>query len=201
MQSIQITPRILYFGTPVVILSTLNPDDTPNLSVLSSAWSLGQRVILGLGVDGQGILNLERTSECVLNLPSSQMWEGVERIAPTTGRDPVPITKQEMGYRFEANKFGIAGFTPLPSATVSVPRIAECPLQLEARLLKVHAASPPEDRFCIVETEVTQVHAHTDLVIPTSGHIDPSRWNPLLYVFRHYFGTGAELGRNFRAEA
>ncbi|MGL4608450.1 MAG: hypothetical protein ACRCYY_02020 [Trueperaceae bacterium] len=36
-----------------------------------------------------------------------------------------------MGYRFEPDKFALTGFTRLDSQTVSPPRIAECPLQLE----------------------------------------------------------------------
>jgi hypothetical protein len=38
------------------------------------------------------------------------------------------------------------------------------------------------------------------LVVEGTQRIDAERWSPLLYVFRHYFGTGGELGRSFRAE-
>jgi flavin reductase (DIM6/NTAB) family NADH-FMN oxidoreductase RutF len=45
----QITdPAILYFGTPVVLISTLNFDGTPNLAPMSSAWWLGHHGMLGL---------------------------------------------------------------------------------------------------------------------------------------------------------
>jgi hypothetical protein len=54
--------------------------------------------------------------------------------------------------------------------------------------------------FMLLEAQVLQVHAHQDLVVPGGRHIDTGRWSPLLYVFRHYFGTGPRLGRNFRAE-
>ena len=37
-------------------------------------------------------------------------------------------------------------------------------------------------------------------VLVLDSHIDTARWSPLLYVFRHYFGTGKRLARNFRAE-
>ena len=33
-----IEPAILYFGTPVVLISTLNEDGSPNLAPMSSAW-------------------------------------------------------------------------------------------------------------------------------------------------------------------
>ena len=51
-QHVQIEPSILYFGTPVVLLSTLNEDGSPNLAPMSSAWALGYTVMLGLGASG-----------------------------------------------------------------------------------------------------------------------------------------------------
>jgi flavin reductase (DIM6/NTAB) family NADH-FMN oxidoreductase RutF len=199
-----IAPRILYFGTPVALLSTLNTDGTPNLSPFSSAWALDDRLVLGLGTMGQGLANLERTREAVVNLPSPALWPHVERLAPTTGRNPVPEPKREMGYVHEPHKFERAGLTPLPSDTVAPPRVGECPLQLEAVLLDVRpcAATPEESEpgFCIAEVRVTRVHAHEDITVPGTQHVDVARWQPLLYVFRHYAGAGPSLGRNFRAE-
>ncbi|WP_424952696.1 flavin reductase family protein [Deinococcus sp.] len=199
--SVTITPSILYFGTPVALISTLNTDGRTNLSVMSSAWALGDRVVLGLGADGQAVTNLERDGECVINLPSSELWARVERLAPTTGREDVPEHKRAMGYEYELDKFRRAGFTPLPSQTVRPERVSECPLQLEARVMAMHASALGQEQlFRIVETQVTRVHAHLNIVEPGTNHIDTKRWSPLLYVFRHYFGTGEALGKNFRAE-
>ncbi len=47
-----IRPKILYFGTPVVLLTTLNEDGSTNISPISSAWSLGGCIILGVGLGG-----------------------------------------------------------------------------------------------------------------------------------------------------
>ena len=204
-QSIQIQPSILYYGTPVALITTLNADGSPNISPMSSSFALGDRVVLGMAEGGQGLDNLRRTGECVINLPSPALWRAVEKLAPTTGSRPMPQYKNALGYRYVPDKFGCAGLRPLPSLCVGPPRIAECPLQLEARLLVAHPAQaadarePPPD-FCILETRVVQTHAHRDIVIDGSQHVDPVRWQPLLYVFRHYFGTGARLGRTFKAE-
>lgn len=62
-------PNILYFGTPVVLISTLNADGTANLAPMSSAFWLGWRGVLGLANSSQTAQNLLRTRECVLNLP------------------------------------------------------------------------------------------------------------------------------------
>jgi flavin reductase (DIM6/NTAB) family NADH-FMN oxidoreductase RutF len=44
-----IEPTILYFGTPVALIRTLNVDGSPNLAPMSSAGWLGRSCMLGLG--------------------------------------------------------------------------------------------------------------------------------------------------------
>ncbi|NED91468.1 flavin reductase family protein, partial [Streptomyces sp. SID11233] len=65
----------------------------------------------------------------VISLPGPALWPAVERLAPLTGRFPVPADKHP-GCRFEPDKFAAAGLTPEPSERVRPPRVAECPLQL-----------------------------------------------------------------------
>jgi hypothetical protein len=62
------------------------------------------------------------------------------------------------------------------------------------------AARPDGAHFRIVEAHVQRVHALSTLVKPGTSHVDPDEWRPLFYVFRHYFSTGQELARSFRAE-
>lgn len=200
--TLRIRPSILYFGTPVVLITTRNPDGSANITPMSSAWALADRVTIGLTGGGQGLANLLRERECVLNLASEAMHEAVERLATTTGADPVPAWKH--GYRHEADKFALAGWHAAPSLRVDAPRIAEAPLQLEARLLQADHHPLPAwhgdaGGYCTLELEVCEVHAHADIVVPGSSHIDPRRYRPLFYVFRHYRGAGAALGRTFKA--
>src|SRR3954454_1512666 len=123
-----IDPAILYLGTPVVLVSSENPDGTPNLAPMSSAWWLGRSCMLGFGARSHTPANILRTGECVLNLPSVAQVAAVNRLARTTGSSPVPPHKVAMGYRHEADKFGVARLTPVPADLVSPPRVAECPV-------------------------------------------------------------------------
>jgi flavin reductase (DIM6/NTAB) family NADH-FMN oxidoreductase RutF len=164
---------------------------------MSSAWALDRTVVLGLGADGQTAANLAERPELVINLPAAGQWEVVERLAPLTGRDPAPADKRP-AYRTERDKFGAAGLTAQPSERVRPPRVAECLLRLEARVAWVRADATGE--FFIIEAEVLRVHARADLVVPGTQHVDPARWNPLTYNFRHYFGLGTELGHSFRSQ-
>ncbi|UQZ36457.1 hypothetical protein C2I18_24725 [Paenibacillus sp. PK3_47] len=193
-----IKPAILYYGTPVILLSTLNEDGTVNISPISSSWALGDCIVLGLGIGGQAFHNLERHPECVVNIPGPSLWKEVERLAPYTGKYPVPEDKQQYGFTFLKDKFAASGLTPAASVTVKPARIAECPLQIEAAVLNIRVPEHSPD-FAVIEARAVQVHAHKD-IITHGSHIDPQKWSPLIYNFRHYFGLGDQLGRTFRAE-
>lgn len=201
--TVTITPSVLYFGTPVVLIVTRNVDGSANITPMSSAWALGTRIVIGLAGTGHGVANLLREGECTLNLAAAELWYKVEAIAHTTGRDPVPAEKAAMGFVHAGDKFALGGFSPRASELVRPPRIGDCPLQLEARLVTLHGAQPDaanEQTMRILELDVVRVHAHRRVVVPGTSHIDTARWNPLLYVFRHYFGFAEKLGRTFRAE-
>ncbi|MFE1407484.1 flavin reductase family protein [Streptomyces sp. NPDC058770] len=193
---VSIEPSVLYFGTPVVLLTTENPDASVNLAPISSAWALGQVIVLGLGRDGQTARNLTARPELVINIAAPGQWQAVERLAPLTGRHPVPPTKHD-GCRFEKDKFGAARLSSRPSHTVRPPRVDGCPLQLEARA--EHIRPDASGEFLIVEAHVLKVHADPHIVVPGTDHIDPAAWSPLIYNFRHYFGLGPELGHSYRS--
>lgn len=74
-------PHILYLGTPVVLVSTVNADGTHNLAPISSAFWLGWRGVPGIAAASQTTRNLLRTGECVLILPSPKEVAAVDRIA------------------------------------------------------------------------------------------------------------------------
>ena len=114
-----------------------------------------------------------------------------------TGRSPVPDDKQGT-FRFEQEKFAAAGLRPEPSELVRPPRVAESPLQMEARAADLRLASTGE--FLIIQAQVLRVHADPRILMPGSQHIDPAQWSPLIYNFRHYFGLGPELGHTFRSQ-
>src|SRR3954454_12581185 len=100
-------PRSLYLGTPVVLISTTNADGSYNLAPMSSAFWLGWRCMLGLSAASKTTHNMQRTRECVLNLPSVDLVGAVNRLARTTGSNPVPEVKLRRGYRFEREKFAV----------------------------------------------------------------------------------------------
>lgn len=193
-----IQPAILYFGTPVVLISSLNEDGTHNIAPMSSAFWLGWRCMLGLTAHSKTTQNMLRSGECVLNLPSINEVAAVNRLALTTGSNPVPKSKIHKGYRYEADKFGVAGLTPKESETVAPPCIQECPVQLEAVVETTHPIADDDSlqRGYIVclEVRITRVHVEESILLNGStDRIDPDKWKPLIMSFQKFYSTGAEL--------
>lgn len=191
-------PAILYLGTPVVLISTNNSDGSYNLAPMSSAFWLGWRCILGLASASKTTENMKRTGECVLNLPSADIVAAVDRLARTTGSNPVPEGKVRRGYRFERDKFGIAGLTPLDSETVSPPRVEECHVQLEAVVEAVHELAEKDPlvkgRTNIFEVRIQRVHVEQSILLPGEpNRIDPDKWRPLIMSFQKFYGLGPEV--------
>ncbi|AYF79500.1 flavin reductase family protein [Nocardia yunnanensis] len=192
--------KVLYFGTPVVLISTRNEDGSANIAPMSSAWWLGDRCMLGMNSASQTTRNLLRERECVLNLPSSDLVAAVDRLALLSGSPEMTPHKVEKGYRYEPDKFGAAGLTAVASETVAAPRIAECPIQLEAKVL---SARPFDERNSVTAHTLQVVRAHVaeELIVPGTDHVDPRGWDPLIMKFCEYFGGGTQLHHSRLAEA
>ena len=191
-------PSILYFGTPVVLISTANEDGSANLAPMSSAFWLGWRCILGLNAGSKTTQNMVRTKQCVLNLSSVDNVAAVNRLACLTGSDPVPAAKLVRGYTYEKHKFETAGLTPVPSLTVAPPRVLQCPVQMEAVVAARHDLLEDDDvargKVVSFEVRVTRVHLHPDIMMEGKpNRVDPDKWKPLIMSFQRYYGIGDEV--------
>ena len=160
-------------------------------------------MLLGLVDETKPADNVRRHQECVVNLPSPDLWRQVEKLAPLTGKNPVPEKKAKQ-FRYRREKFDAATWTRLESELVKPARVRECPVQMEARVLGVDSLGGERleqiGGGVAAEIEILRVHVADDLVL-NDRNIDPARWSPLIYSFRHYYRLAeAELGRTFRAE-
>lgn len=190
-----VKPSILYFGTPVVLISTLNEDGSPNIAPMSSVFWLGWRGVLGIG-PSKTAENMIRTGECVLNLPSVDEVTAVNRLACLTGSNPVPAAKQARGYRFEPNKFEQAGLSPFPSQTVAPPRALECPVQMEAVVVAHHGVGDDgawKGAISLFDVRIQRVHALPEILMDgASNRIDPDKWRPLIMSFQKFYGLSPD---------
>lgn len=195
---IEAHPSILYFGTPVVVISTKNENQTDNLAPISSIFWLGWRCVIGISALSKTTQNLLSNGEGVLNLPSVAQVAGVNKLAKTTGSTPVPEGKIQKGYHFEEDKFGVSGFTRLRSSIVAPYRVKECPVNMEVVVEAVHGLADDDDvmRGKIFTFELRVVKVHLDECIVMDGHpnrVDPDKWRPLIMSFQEFYGLSQKV--------
>lgn len=186
-----VEPKVLYFGTPVVLISSRNPDGSTNLGPMSSAWWLHRSAMLGMTIGSQTVQNLMERPECILNLVEPAMVAALDRIALLTGSREMSDAKRARGYRFEPDKFAAAGLTRSPGSLVDVDAIEESPINLEGRIEAIHQIGGADSTLRALEMSVQRVHVREDLLMNNDRYIDPMRWDPLIMKFTEYFAGGA----------
>ena len=86
----------------------------------------------------------------------------MNRLALTTGRDPVSERQQRRGYRHVADKFGVSGLTPVPADLIAPPLVAECPVVMECTVDAMH---PEDERIPAAEVTVRGCSV-PDILVP-----------------------------------
>jgi flavin reductase (DIM6/NTAB) family NADH-FMN oxidoreductase RutF len=191
-------PEILYFGTPVVLISSCNENGTYNIAPISSIFWLGWRCIIGISAVSKTTENIIRNGSCTLNLPSVNEASAVNRLALTTGTSPVPEGKKLKGYHHVQDKFSIANLTPQVSDTVTAPRIRECPVQMEASLQSFHSLAEKDElqkgKTLMMEFRILRVHLEETLLMNGSTkRVDPDKWKPLIMSFQKFYSLGDQV--------
>ncbi|NQT85668.1 flavin reductase family protein [bacterium] len=168
------------YPTPAGLISSAAADGTPNIITLGEVFniSIGSPVVLGLAiVPTRYSYELIRDSgEFVVNLPTADMAEAVDRCGAVSGRDV-------------GDKFAYAGLTPLPAAVVGAPLIAECPVNIECRLIDILPAGDHD----LLRGEAVAEHVDEDC-LDADGRIAVERLNPLVYALSQYWSVGEKLG-------
>ncbi|CAD6011673.1 flavin reductase family protein [Agreia sp. COWG] len=195
-----IDPAILYFGTPVALLSTVDREGTRNLAPMSSIFWLGHTAVLGMGSRSQTSMNMIETKEVVISLASVDQVDVVDRLALTSGVSAVADDKAAVGYRYVEDKFAHGGVTPAPSATVAPCRVSECPVSLEGRVIDVRPlverdrGSIDSPSAFVFSVDICRVWVHPSIQDPSKpNRIDPLRWRPLIMSFQKLFGLGEQI--------
>ena len=190
-----ISPAILYWGTPVVVISSLNEDGSSNLAPMSSAWWLGHSCMLGLDSESKTTGNILRTGQCVLNLADDTQASAINLLAGTTGTNPVSASKRSRDYRFVYDKWAVANLTRTPSDLVKPDRVAECPVQMECEVVQSTPLRKdlPDRVGLATAIEVRVLRVHVEESLRMAGHpnrVDPDRWRPLIMSFQELYGLG-----------
>jgi len=123
MKKVNVNYEKLYYGFPVVLVSYYDTDGTPNVTTVSSSYTLKDMMALGFSSKGYGIKRIKEVSDFVVNIVDSSMEEAVNVCGGNTGA--------------ECKKFDSIGLTPIASEVIHAPVIKECPISIECSLTDV----------------------------------------------------------------
>jgi len=180
--------RVLYdpfrpvYPSPAALITSVDAEGRPNIITLGETFNLSIRdpVVVGIAIAPEryshALISTQR--EFVVNLPPAALLPQVMQAGSMSGRDH--------------DKFAEIGLTPLPSIHVKPPLIAECPVNIECKLLWVKTIGD-HDLFA---GEVLAHHVDPD-VLGENGRFDPGKLSAIVMAGGHFFGVGEHL-RNWR---
>ncbi len=176
------------YPTPAALISCVAADGRPNIIALGEVFnvSLAKPPIVGISVRkatySHGLIASSR--EFVINFPTPALMRQTELCGSTTGR--------------ATDKFAAAGLTAVPSSTVRPPLIAECPVNLECRVIDLRETGD-HDLFL---AEVLFAHADEE-ILDAGGRVLPERLQPLIFMSNfggpgEYWTLGKKIGMRGR---
>jgi flavin reductase (DIM6/NTAB) family NADH-FMN oxidoreductase RutF len=179
--------KTLVYPTPVFVVGTYDSHDKPN--VMTVAWagiccSQPPCVAVSLRKATYTYGNLMRRKAFTISIPSEAHLRQADYFGLVTGST--------------TDKFAAAKLTPVKSALVDAPYVAEFPLVLECRVVHTFELGL-HTQFV---GEILDVKAE-ETVLDANGLADIKKVQPLVFTpdTQAYYGIGACLGRAFSVGA
>ena len=168
------------YPSPAALITSCDERGKPNIITLGETFNLSIRspVILGIAIAPARYSNelIRRTGEFVVNLPTVDILEQVDAIGAVSGR--------------KVDKFAMTGLTPQPADTVRPPLIAECPVNVECKLLKVETVGDHD----LFQGEAVAQHV-AEAVLAADGAVDAARLRAFAFQFGEYLAITTPLGK------
>jgi flavin reductase (DIM6/NTAB) family NADH-FMN oxidoreductase RutF len=181
LEKVQIPSQRPIYPTPAGLVTTVDGDGNPNVITLGEIYNLSIRkpVIVGLGIAPERHSHrlLCECREFVVNLPTSALLDKVLSCGNVSGRNG-------------QDKFAMTELTPVPAQRVKPPLIAECPVNLECRLLDDPEPIGDHDLF---KGEVLVEHVDAEL-IDDEGNLRTDRLDMLIFARWTFWTAGKQIG-------
>ncbi len=181
LEKVQIPSQRPIYPTPAGLVTSVDREGNPNIITLGEIYNLSIRkpVIVGLGIAPERYSHelIRQCREFVVNLPTSRLYEKVLACGRFSGRQ-------------QRDKFAMAGLTPLAAHKVKPPLIAECPINLECRLIGDPEPIGDHDLF---KGEVLVEHVDAEL-IDGNGDLKIQDLDMLIFARWTFWTAGKQIG-------
>ena len=171
-------PFCALYPIPVVLVTCLDKAGQPNVMTVSWVGTVASTPpCLAIGVRPYRYSHaaIEEQGEFVVNIPKRELLSAVDYC----GR---------MSRRRTSDKFAETGLTPMPASQVASPLIAECPVNIECRL--IHSLELGSHTLFV--GQILAVHVDEE-VLDERGFIDYSRAQAIAYLGNEYWSLGQPL--------
>jgi len=176
MAKISKRPSTYLYPVPV-ILATCGTEK-PNIITLAWVGTVcSDPPMVGIGVRPNRYSHalIEETGEFVINIPGEDLLEVTDRCGHVSGRD--------------VDKFATFGLTPEPASNVKTVLIAECPVNMECKVVQKISLGA-HDFFL---GEIVAVHVDEAVLDERGRRIDYGKAKPFVLTFAEYRGLGEAI--------
>lgn len=180
MKKRRIKPFRPVYPSPAALITSVDGEGKPNIITLGEVFNISVRepVIVGIAIRpatySHGLIS--KNMEYAVNFPTAAILEKVDGCGLVSGRGGV-------------DKFDRFDLTPVTSVEIKPPLIAECPMNLECRVLGVQRIGD-HDLFL---GDVVAMHVDEDK-LDEEGKIFTERLDVFAYVGRDYYSLGKKIG-------
>ena len=175
----RLSAKPLLYPMPAVLIAAAHGDER---GLFTAAWIgmvSGTPPTIGVAIRStRNTLRLiEASGEFTVNVPRVGMEAAIDFCGIVSGR--------------ETDKFAASGLTAGPASIVSAPLVAECPFNVECRVVEIH----PMGEYRLVMGEVVETHADEGILTPDGTKVDVGLLDPLVYVpgTQEYRGLGPKV--------
>jgi flavin reductase (DIM6/NTAB) family NADH-FMN oxidoreductase RutF len=175
----KITKRPSTYLYPVPVVLATCGSEKPNIITLAWVGTVcSDPPMVGIGVRPQRHSHslIEETGEFVINIPSEDLLEITDRCGHVSGSD--------------VDKFAALGVTPESASVVKTPLIAECPVNLECKVVQKISLGA-HDLFL---GEIVAVHVDETVLDEKGRRIDYGKAKPFVLTHAEYRGLGEAIG-------
>lgn len=171
MKKTRVNFNKMYYGFPIFLISFYDENGVPNVTTLSSSYTLMDMVTLGFGRKGYAISQIKKVKDFVINIPDKKMMQQIDFCGFISGH--------------KTKKFDFVNLTPVKSELVNAPIIEECPVSIECSLTDIIET----DDFPNITNILAKIKGRVvdSSLLDEEGNLICEELNPVLYV-----GDGAK---------
>ncbi len=175
----QIAPFRPVYPSPAALVTSVDERGSPNIVTLGECFNVSIRspIIVGIAIRPAtySYASIRRQGEFTVNLPTVELLDKVDAIGMVSGR--------------VCDKFKRFRLTALPALKVAPPLIAECPVNLECKVLSEQQVGDHQ----LFLGEMLVQHVDGDKLDP-EGQPDPRRMGMFVFALQTYLAVGDVIG-------